>query len=256
VPQIAPERPFRLRFEPDPVLNEAAFRCEADAFRVHYNVSYSAHVAEFAPYRDYSSFLAVYDHHDRAVGVLRLIRPNPLGLKTLAEVAGPPWSVDALAAAEAVGLDPLTTWDVATLAVPRASSNRPAIVAALYHGLVRVAEHNDVRSLVMNLDIRVRSVLAMMGLLADPIPGVRPMPFCGSQASQPTYAHRDQMLDTQRRVNPEAYRLITEGSGLDDVQVPPGAEFVVGWRSRPSELVASGRALPGRPAAAKPALSR
>ncbi|MCU1656427.1 MAG: hypothetical protein JWO57_1083 [Pseudonocardiales bacterium] len=221
------KRSFELVFQPTGLLRQAAFMCEARVFDETYGVALPEHIVEFAPYEDASAFIAVVDDRHDVVAAMRLITPSPVGLKTIHESCGEPWHLDGPRAARAVGMDMTTTWDIATLGVPRGiGRHRFAVTAALYHGLVIVARENNVRSIVMNVDERVRTVLNMTGLVTNALPGAKPGPFCGSPASTPVYAHCAQMLDTQRRINPDGYRLIAQGIGLDAVSVPSAANFV------------------------------
>jgi hypothetical protein len=50
------------------------------------------------------------------------------------------------------------------------------------------------------------------------------------------------MLDAQRRVNPEAYRLVTQGVGLEGVRIPPAAEFTLGRALEPTTTAGTGTA--------------
>jgi hypothetical protein len=217
---------FRLAFQPPAALRAAAFAHEAQIFDTTYGVSYDDHVQEFAPYEDQSAFLVVVTGADEVVATMRLIRSGPAGLKTLAEAAGPPWGIDAMRSARAAGIDPETTWDVATLGVGRGlGRHRFAVTAALYHGLTIAARRNRVRTLLMTVDERVRMILQHFGLFTAALPGAKPGPFCGSPASTPVFGHSAQMLDAQRRDNPDAYRLVTRGIGLDEIAVPPVEHF-------------------------------
>jgi hypothetical protein len=226
---LGPGREFRLVAKPDAELRAAAFEHEAWTFGVRYGVTYDEHVLEFGPYESASAFLVVVDDRDRVAATMRLILPGPAGLKTLVDAGNSPWRIDALRTATAVGVDPQRTWDVGTLAAaPGLGRHRFAVTAALYHGLTVAAGRNRVKSLLMTVDERVRGILQTFGLFTTALPGAKPMPFEGSPASTPVYGHCAQMLDTQRRVNPEAYRLVTQGVGLEGVRMPPAAEFDLG----------------------------
>jgi hypothetical protein len=222
------QQQFRLVFQPEGALRGAVFEQEAAIFERTYGVARPDHVAEFAPFEDQSAFLAVLDADGAIAGFMRLIHDGPMSIKTLVEAGGPPWWIDGMRSARAVGIDPAHTWDVATLGVPRgARRNRLLITAALYHGLFHAARENDVRSLLMTVDERVRAILAAMGLITHALPGAVPGPFCGSPASTPVFGHCAQMMQVQRRDNPEAYRLIIQGHGLENVAVPPAEHFVL-----------------------------
>jgi hypothetical protein len=42
------------------------------------------------------------------------------------------------------------------------------------------------------------------------------------------------MFDTQRRVNPDGYRLIVQGVGLDEVSIPPLEQFDIARPATPT----------------------
>jgi hypothetical protein len=223
---VSKDAQFRLVFQPDAELRTAAFEHEAATFGRTYGVPYPDHVAEFEPYENQSAFLVVVDRAGDIAGSMRLITPGPAGLKTLVEAAGPPWWIDGYRAAKAAGVDPERTWDVGTLAVARGLRNhRFVVTAALYHGLALAGRRNRVGALLMTVDERVRRILESLGLYTSALPGAKPGPFCGSPASTTVYAHFAPMLDHQRRVNPEAYKAVTLGGGLVDVDVPPAEHF-------------------------------
>lgn len=224
---MASAAPYRLIFQPDVQLRAAAFAHEAAIFGSVYSVPYEFHVAEFAPYEAQSAFLVVLDAQDEVRGTMRLVTPGPAGLKTIVEAARSPWFLDAERSAAAVGLDLGSTWDVATLAVGSGlGRDRLTVTAALYHGLTVAARRNRVSSLLMTVDERVRGILqTYFGLYTTALPGATPQPFEGSPASTPVYGHCAAMLDTQRRRNPDAYRLLTLGIGLDGIAIPADAHF-------------------------------
>ena len=84
----------------------------------------------------------------------------------------------------------------------------------------------------MTIDERVRSTLRLVGLPTVPLPGARPLPFCGSAASTPVWGNCADMLTQQRRENPEAHQLIRQGVGLTDVELPGLEAFDVAARAR------------------------
>jgi hypothetical protein len=231
-------REFRLVPWPDADVRSAAFELEARTFGVRYGVPYDTHVLEFLPYESASAFLVVVDERDQVAAAMRLITPGPAGLKTLVEAAKAPWWIDSMRGAAAVGVDPHRTWDVGTLAAaPGLGQHRFAVTAALYHGLTLAASRNRVKSLLMTVDERVRGILQTFGLYTSALPNAKPAPFEGSPASTPVYGHCAHMLDTQRRVNPEAYRLVTQGVGLNGVHIPPAAAFTLPQSTRTDEAV-------------------
>jgi hypothetical protein len=100
------------------------------------------------------------------------------------------------------------------------------VTTALYHALAIAVRRNGVRSLLMTVDERVRRILEVLGIAGNALPGAQPLPFCGSPASTPVYGHCAEMWLWQRRVNPEAHRMIALGVGLD-VTVPASSTFLL-----------------------------
>lgn len=210
-------------FDARGALAEAARRCEAAAFDAHYGISRHQLDAEFTDFEESSVFLAICDADDVAMATARLVTPGPAGPKFVADLRRGPWDLDGLAAARDAGLDLSTTWDIATVG-SRPQAGR-AVSLALYHGLHLAASVNDVTATVAVLNESVRRLLGMRGLFFDALPGARTMPFDGSPASTPVYARHAEQVATARRRNPEGYRLVIAGIGLDGISVPPRSAF-------------------------------
>lgn len=194
--------------------------CEAAVFLDTYGNSAEQLQEEYEPYERASVFVGVLDGSGRAVAAARLIRPGDAGQKTLVDVSRSPWLVDGRRAAAAAGLDVSQTWDIATLAVRRGHGRGGLLAAAVYHGMIQTLRANRARWIVMMMDLRARRLLEMAGLHTRLLPGTRPGPYLGSAATAPLWAELALMLDEQRRLNPDAYRLITLGVGLDGVRLP------------------------------------
>jgi hypothetical protein len=221
--------PFRLVFDPAGIELQRARDCESDVFLTHYGNTAQQLADEYGPYESASVFMALLDEHDRALAACRLIRPGTAGLKSINDLARAPWRVDGERAARAIGLDLSRTWDVATIAVRReAGAVRPLAAAAMYHGLWAAARANDVRSIVMIIDERARRLLSAAAIVTRGLPGTGPGEYLGSSTSTPLYGNLAQMADTQRRLNPDAYRLIGQGVGLDGIELPLPEQ----WRVR------------------------
>ena len=231
----------RLVFAVKGDLLEASRRCEAEVFLERFGNTRDQLDEEYGPYRDQSVFVSLVDDADSVVATARLIAPGARPLKTLEDCGREPWGIDGPEAARAAGIDPDTTWDVATISA-RGDSRRSVLAsAALYHGLILTARAYDVTATVAGLDSRVRGLLAAVGLFYRPLPGTWPADYLGSPASTPVFAPFGRMLDEQRRDVPEGYRLVTLGIGLDGVAVPSLEQF---RRTRVIDL---------RPSAAEPA---
>lgn len=223
---VSTDLPFRLVLDPTHHALELARACETDVFLTHYGNTLEQLAAEYGPYESHSVFMALLDQHDCALAACRLIRPGPDGLKSINDVERAPWGVDGARAARAAGLDLSRTWDVATIAVRKeAGAVRPLAAAALYHGLWAAARANDVRSIVMIIDERARRLLSAVSIITQTLPGTGPGEYLGSSTSTPLYGNLAQMAANQRRLNPDAYRLIGQGIGLDGIELPTPEEW-------------------------------
>jgi len=217
---------FRMRFNPTGDELAAALACEAAVFLSAYGNTAEELAEAYGPYADASVFIGIYEPGGDAVGAVRLIRPGPLGLKTLADVSQPPWSLDVHRMARAARLDLDRTWDFTTLGARRGLRRWSTLISAgLFHGLVRVVNANDIRSAVMMIDERVRGLLAVAGMTGQTMPGARPLPYLGSASTTPVYEHCQRAFERQRLSNPDGYRLFMLGIGLDGIEVPPPEAF-------------------------------
>ncbi len=221
-------RSLGLVFDPVGDTLAGARACEAEVFLRVYGNTLAELELEYGPYEDASVFMALTEPGGDVVAACRLITPSDAGLKTLNDAGRPPWGVDGLRSAFAARLDPWRTWDVATIGVrANVGTARMFAAAALYHGIALAARVNRILSIVMIMDERARRLLSAIGVMTQPLPGTGAAPYLGSPASTPIYGHLDQMADLQRRLNPDAHRLIGQGVGLDGVTVPEQAAFVL-----------------------------
>jgi len=216
----------RLVFDVRGPMLEAVRACEAEVFNKWYGNTREQLEQEYGPFDSSSAFLALVNERSEVMGTCRVIIPGAPGLKTMRDLSAPPWGLDPVRSAGAVGMDLSTTWDVATLGVrPGLVGNGRMAAAALYHGLIQATRANDVSCLVSVLDERVRSLLRSVGVVTHPLPGATTQPYLGSAASTPVYGKMPASLDTWRRIAPEAYRLIAMGTGLDGIDVPSLEQF-------------------------------
>jgi hypothetical protein len=202
---------LRLVFDPVGGVLAAARDCEADIFREAYEPN--------------SVFVALADTDDDVLGIVRLLAPG-YRVKTLDDLETGPWATDAARSVAAARIDLSSTWDVATIGVrPGQQRHRARLAFALYHGLIVAARVNEASTFMAILDERIRRLLDSVGIVMNTMPGASPMPYLGSAASTPVYAHVAPMLDNQRRRLPDAYRLVTLGVGLEGVDVPSPEQF-------------------------------
>ena len=224
--------PLRFQFDPVDADLVAARECESDVFLQTYGNTVEQFAEEYGQYESATGFMAVFNEAGVAVAAVRFIKPGPAGLKTLNDVSRAPWNVDGLRSARAAGLDPDRTWDIATIAVRRNVGNW-LCAAALYHGLISACRANGIDWIVMIMDERARRLLMASSLVPTPLPGTGPGPYLGSAVSTPLFGNLAAMFDAQRRLNPDAYRLIFLGVGLDGIAMPSPD----GWRLTARESV-------------------
>ena len=220
---------LRLHFDVRGPMLEAARDCEQDVFLQAFGNTREQLEQEYGPYNDQSVFMAVSDSDGYVVGSCRLITPGPAGIKTLNDVSREPWAVDGKRAGALVDIDPDDTWDIASLGVrPGFRGSAMMVAIALYHGLVvSTTRANQVGSVTAILDDGVRRLLTAADWIMPTLPGTATGEYLGSPASTPVYGHPTTMVDLQRRRNPDAYRLMTLGIGLDGVVVPDEAAFAL-----------------------------
>ncbi len=218
--------PLRLVFNPQGEELAAARRCEADVFLATYGNTVAEFEVEYGPYEATTGFLTVLREDGEAAATARFIMPGAAGLKTLNDVSREPWQIDGIRSARAAGVDPARTWDFATIAVRPRSGQGGLCAAALYHGVVSAAFANGIDFVVMIMDTQARRLLAGLSLETHALPGTAPGEYLGSPSSAPLWVNMHRMFGRQRQVNPDAYRLIFQGIGLDGITLPTD------WRLR------------------------
>ncbi|MBM0123681.1 hypothetical protein [Pimelobacter simplex] len=219
-----------LRFVLDPLGPEldAALRCEADVFLETYGNTAEEMEREYGPYADATGFMTILDGDGEAVATARFIGPGPAGHKSLNDTARPPWGIDGRRSARSAGVDLDRTWDIATVAVRPGQGRGGLCAAALYHGIVSAAYANDIEYVVMIMDAHARRLLTGLGLQTQVLPATSTGEYLGSEASTPLWANLHRMFERQRQADPDAYRLIFQGVGLDGIELPAS------WDRRPT----------------------
>jgi hypothetical protein len=217
---------LNLHFDVRGDLLASARQCEEDVFLQAFGNTRSQLDEEYGPYDDQSVFVAVADDTGHVVGACRLITPGPAGLKTLNDVSRAPWGVDGLRSARAAQIETSRTWDIATLGVrPDYRGGTLMVGLAMYHAIMKSTRINEVATATAIMDEHAHRVLSGAGYLFSTLPGTRPAPYLGSESSIPVFGHWVGLADAQRRINPDAYRLVTLGIGLDGISVPEDAAF-------------------------------
>jgi hypothetical protein len=219
---------LNLHFDVRGDLLDAARACEEEVFLQAFGNTRDQLEDEYGPYNDQSVFVAVADDSGEVYGSARLITPGPAGIKTINDLSREPWQVDGLRSARAAQIDLDSTWDLATCGVRREYRRQGLMVAmAMYHAFMKSTRVNEVQTATSMLDEYAYRVLTANGFRFNTLPGARPAPYLGSPKSTPVYGHWADIADAQRRLNPEAYRMITMGIGFDGVALPAESDWVL-----------------------------
>ncbi|MFN8075047.1 MAG: hypothetical protein U0Q15_06455 [Kineosporiaceae bacterium] len=215
----------RLELIPAALAPREVLDCELDVLGHWYGDTAQLLEDSYGPYVEQSAFLAVTRDDGLVLGAARVIGPGALPLKTVTDIGKEPWSVDGEAALAAAGVDLARTWDVATIAVRRelGAAGR-GIAGALYHGLIHAAPGSGCPWLVSIIDRRARALLVAVGLPMHDVPGTGARHYMGSGACAPTWMHLPTTVERQRRLDPQAHGLVTQGRGLD-VELPAPADL-------------------------------
>jgi len=178
-------------------------------------------VGEYGSWEPTSFFICVVDHL-RAVpaGMMRVIVPSARGLKTLNDIEriwGVP--IETLVRDTNIALDPLNTWDIATLAIDQGYRTGAAgglVGMGLYQTIALAARGFDVRWVVAILDLPVFKLLRLkLRMMFESFEGLEPLPYLGSPASIPAWCD---VLAAERRLaecDPDLHAIMEHGVGLE-----------------------------------------
>ena len=228
---------LNLQFDVRGELLDAARQCEEDVFLEAFGNTRQQLEDEYGPYNDQSVFVAVTDDSGEVYGSARLIIPGPAGNKTINDISRAPWHVDGQQVGPRGADRSRQHLGPGHLGVHR----RCTAVEGLSGGRGDVprfhAVHAGERGQDGHVDARPDRLPGAHGqrFPVHHIAGHRdPAEYLGSPKSTPVFGHWSDIADAQRRLNPEAYRMITLGIGLDGISIPSAQDFVVKPRRVPA----------------------
>lgn len=225
--QTRTDQDMRLEFVQD-APDDEILACEREVLGHWYGDTPEWIEQAYGPWRDETVWLAVRETSGRVLAAARLIRPGAMPQRTLVEAAEPPWGLASGRIADELGIDVTTAWDVATINVrPELGSAGARAATALYHGIFVAPDVNGGHWLLATLDIRVRRLLASVGLVLHALPGARPQRHLGSPGLLPVYAELHRLVGDQAVTNPAEYARITLGGGLAGMDVPDRDGFLL-----------------------------
>jgi len=176
---------------------------------------------EYDPYEGATVFICVVDHMRRLpAGAMRVLLPSSAGFKSLNDLE-PVWGEPAKKMINRTGLslDPLRTWDVATLAVDakyRSKATMGLVSAGLYQTLTMAAWHCGMDWFVAILDMPIfRLIRWKLQMVFAGYDGVAPLPYLGSAASIPAWCHISEGKEHLAEVDPALHDILFEGVGLE-----------------------------------------
>ena len=178
---------------------------------------------QYGPYEASSWFIVVVDHLLRLpAGVMRIVRPSPVGLKSLNDLQSV-WGEPVEVVMRRTGLDfeQERSWDIATLAVPpeyRATATGGVVTMGLYQTLTLAAQLAGIGLFVAILDMPVFRMLRWkLHMIFAGYEGVGPRPYLGSPASVPAWCD---VAASERRLavaDAELCAILCKGTGLEPV---------------------------------------
>ena len=178
---------------------------------------------EYGPYEASSWFIVVVDHlRQLPVGVMRIVRPSPVGLKSLNDLQSV-WGEAAEVVMRRTGLDfdQRKTWDIATLAVLsdyRHGTTGGLVTMGLYQTLSLAALISGIELFVAILDMPVFRILRWkLHMIFAGYRGLAPKPYLGSIASIPAWCDVAGSESRLAAVDPDLHAILCKGTGLEPV---------------------------------------
>jgi len=229
-----PSQPFGVyAFSAHAPESELARHVEREVFYEFFNNTPELLAGEYGPYEDSTLFVCVMDHRRRLpAGVIRLVRPSPVGLKSLDDVESV-WGhpLDHLLERTKLNLDPGRVWDVATLAVDpeyRGRATDGLVSLGLYQAVAQLALRCDARWVVTILDLVVLNLIQEATSQAfQPFAGLEPLRYLDSPASLPVYCDLDAYFPRLQTADPSMYEILYDGRGLEPAVRPLDLEPVL-----------------------------
>jgi hypothetical protein len=212
---------------PGPRIPQRLTDCELEVFSRSFGDTRRTLDLAYGPYLDQTLMAGVEVVDTGAVlGFARVIAPGQRLSRTMVDIAGPPWHLPAAQTAEHAGIDLTRTLDIATIgAVPGRHNLYARASLLVLHATIRFLQVNQAHALTAIIDRSAHRMLDAHGLMLRPLPGAHSAPYMGSRSSTPVQAIVDDLFAEQRRRNPKAHHLLTEGHVGHGVEMPDDDAF-------------------------------
>jgi hypothetical protein len=211
---------------------------EATVFDEFFNNNLQVMAAEYAPYDQSSTFLALVDYEAKqAVGAVRLIKPSAAGLKSLKDLVSPqlgneanPWYQEGdteTSRLMEMGANYDSTVDIGTMGVMpeyRSRHTRDGASAVLYSTCVRWSHQTGHNYWISVVD---ENIYTMMQAWGEPFKEFEHAPmaaYLDSLKSQPVHLEFYSALERVRAFDQGVFDMYTKGAGLDTQFVLPQFE--------------------------------
>lgn len=200
---------------PDEAFEEKAL--EAEIFGKWFGNSPADLEEAYGPYSANTKFIGCWSDSGQVLACMRVIDGRRGSVKTLDDLAGPPWKQVPQLVTRVAGVDPALTFDIATMAALPGHSEVSVLSnsRALYRALYVWTVNSRIQHWIAISDVHVTRLLRNVGVEVQPFPGCAPARYMGSPASQPVYAS---VAASQRRAQqekPRDYELLGQGKGLE-----------------------------------------
>lgn len=194
---------------------------EANTFQRWFGNTSTELVQAYDPYAANSVFLSCWSQSHELLGTMRLARGAAGALKTLDDLSGPPWSLDAARVLRRAGLDPSRCWDVVSIAVrPRSSRSRGGKAAdCLKRALYVWSVMSNVQAWTAMLDDRVLGHLSDEGIPMKLLPGAFSAPYMGSPQTTPVFIALAGLDTALERSAPLRHAALILGRGLEELDL-------------------------------------
>lgn len=196
-------------------------RLEANVFHRRFGNTQTELTLAYRRYVQNSVLVGCWSQSHELVGTMRLTMGNGGPLKTLDDMAGPPWTLDTTGVLRGAGLNPRRCWDIASIAVrPSGARSRGGNVAdCLSRALYIWSLNSNVQAWTAMLDDRVRKHLWGEGIPVKPLPGGFSAPYMGSPQTTPVFITLEGLATAMELSAPSRHATLILGRGLEHLDL-------------------------------------
>lgn len=203
---------------------------EASVFGDTFGNSSEQMVREYGPYEDQSRFFITVDSEkETPIGALRVIEDGKSGLKTFNDL-NEVMSESDIRAYHNIGDD--ACWDIGTLAIMPEYRGNGIPTVMMIRGAYKALLAHDIKHAIAAMDSRPykKLVKGVFGAPYVPLAGMEPLPYLGSDSTQPLYSYvseykealEDSLQKSDNDLAKLAIKAVLDGSNVDGQIHQPG----------------------------------